>query len=147
MAASRSLPCTTISCTIRRTPCSCMSRATAIRRSSPPRSARRSQRARHLEAPKQATQASAEVPTGSTQGATLNTAAIDQALGFKGKLNGAVYAVGIPRTEPPREGETALPPAMGSAIAINFEPTGEGKAATTGDFVLTADEVNPIVQA
>jgi hypothetical protein len=36
-----------------------------------------------------------------------------------------------------------IPPAMGVATAINFQPTGNGKAAITGDFVLTADEVNP----
>ena len=40
-----------------------------------------------------------------------------------------------------------VPEAMGSAIAINFQPTGGGKAAITGDFVLTADEVNPVMQA
>jgi hypothetical protein len=36
---------------------------------------------------------------------------------------------------------------MGVAIAINFQPTGDGKAAITGDFVLTADEVNPVIHA
>ena len=40
-----------------------------------------------------------------------------------------------------------VPEAMGSAIAINFQPTGSGKAAITGDFVLTADEVNPVIKA
>ena len=40
-----------------------------------------------------------------------------------------------------------VPEAMGSAIAINFQPTGSGKAAITGDFVLTADEVNPVIRA
>jgi hypothetical protein len=40
-----------------------------------------------------------------------------------------------------------VPESMGSAIAINFKPTGSGKAAITGDFVLTADEVNPVLQA
>ncbi len=35
---------------------------------------------------------------------------------------------------------------MGSAIAINFQPTGGGKAAITGDFVLTAEEVNPVLR-
>jgi hypothetical protein len=40
-----------------------------------------------------------------------------------------------------------VPEAMGSAIAINFQPTGGGKAAITGDFVLTADEVNPVIKA
>src|SRR6266436_815763 len=36
---------------------------------------------------------------------------------------------------------------MGVAIAINFQPTGGGKAAITGDFVLTGDEVNPVIKA
>ena len=36
---------------------------------------------------------------------------------------------------------------MGSAIAINFQPTGGGKCAITGDFVLTATEVNPVIKA
>jgi Domain of Unknown Function (DUF1259) len=40
-----------------------------------------------------------------------------------------------------------IPEAMGSAIAINFQPTGKGKAAITGDFVLAADEVNPVAAA
>jgi hypothetical protein len=36
---------------------------------------------------------------------------------------------------------------MGVATGINFQPTGEGKAAITGDFVLTGEEVNPVVKA
>jgi len=40
-----------------------------------------------------------------------------------------------------------VPPALGSAIAINFQPTGSGKAAITGDFVLIAKEVNPVAKA
>jgi hypothetical protein len=40
-----------------------------------------------------------------------------------------------------------IPPSMGLATAINFQPTGGGKAAITGDFVLTADEVNPVIRA
>ena len=36
---------------------------------------------------------------------------------------------------------------MGVATAIGFQPTGGGKAAITGDFVLTAAEVNPVVKA
>lgn len=39
-----------------------------------------------------------------------------------------------------------IPPAMGVATAINFQPTGNGKAAITGDFVLTANEVNPVIR-
>jgi uncharacterized protein DUF1259 len=40
-----------------------------------------------------------------------------------------------------------VPPSMGVVTAINFEPTAAGKAAITGDFVLTANEVNPVIQA
>jgi hypothetical protein len=40
-----------------------------------------------------------------------------------------------------------VPPAMGTAIGINFQPTGGGKAAITGDFVLLGKEVNPVAKA
>jgi len=30
---------------------------------------------------------------------------------------------------------------------MNFQPTGGGKAAITGDFVLIAEEVNPVIKA
>jgi len=40
-----------------------------------------------------------------------------------------------------------VPPAMGLATAINFQPTGGGKAAISGDFVLIASEVNPVIKA
>ncbi len=77
----------------------------------------------------------------------LDTAAIDQALGAKGTNNGGVYQFGIPRAEPIKDDGMDAPPAMGSAIAINFQPTGGGKAAITGDFVLIAKEVNPVLKA
>ena len=77
----------------------------------------------------------------------LDTAAIEQALGAKGKANGGVYQFSIPRAEPIKDGGMEVPAAMGSAIAINFQPTGGGKAAITGDFVLTAKEVNPVLRA
>lgn len=37
--------------------------------------------------------------------------------------------------------------AMGGANAINFQPTGGGKAAITGDFLVTGDEVTPLIRA
>jgi hypothetical protein len=40
----------------------------------------------------------------------------------------------------------AIPPSMGTALAINFQPTGGGKAALTGDFVLLSSEVNPVLK-
>src|SRR5436190_16554619 len=77
----------------------------------------------------------------------LDTAAVDQTLGAKGANNGGVYQFSIPRAEPIKDGGMDVPPPMGSANAINFQPTGGGKAAITGDFVLIAKEVNPVVKA
>jgi hypothetical protein len=83
----------------------------------------------------------------STQSIDLDTAMIDKALGHKGKVNGGVYQFNIARAEPIKDGGMDVPEAMGSANAINFQPTGAGKAATTGDFVLIAKEVNPVIKA
>lgn len=77
----------------------------------------------------------------------LDTSAIDAALGAKGTINGGVYQFGIPRAESITEGGMAVPPSMGTAIAINFQPTGSGKAAITGDFVLLGKEVDPVLKA
>ncbi len=77
----------------------------------------------------------------------LDTAAIDQAMGRKGKDNGGIYQFSIPRAQETKDEGMVVPEPMGSAIAINFQPTGSGKAAITGDFVLTASEVNPVIKA
>ncbi len=79
----------------------------------------------------------------------LDTAQLDQIIGVKGQANGGVYQFGVPRREPVTENGAPIAPAgpMGVATAINFQPTGNGKAAITGDFVLTGDEVNPVIKA
>ena len=77
----------------------------------------------------------------------LDTAALDRTLGAKGTNNGGIYQFSIPRAEAVKDGGMAVPPALGSAQAINFQPTGGGKAAITGDFVLTAKEVAPVMKA
>jgi hypothetical protein len=76
----------------------------------------------------------------------MDTAAIDAALGAKGTVNGGVYQFSIPRAESISEAGMVVPPAMGTGIAINFQPTGGGKAAITGDFVLLGKEVNPVLR-
>jgi Domain of Unknown Function (DUF1259) len=76
----------------------------------------------------------------------LDTAAIDEMLGAKGVINGGVYQFSIPRTEAITDDGMAVPVSMGTAIAINFQPTGGGKAAVTGDFVLSAKEVNAVLK-
>jgi hypothetical protein len=77
----------------------------------------------------------------------LDTGMIDGVLGRKGKVAGGVYQVSVPRAEAVKDSGMDVPEAMGSAIAINFQPTGGGKAAITGDFVLAANEVNPVIRA
>ena len=79
----------------------------------------------------------------------LDTAQLEQIIGAKGQNNGGVYAFGVPRRDPISENGMQIAPAgpMGVATAINFQPTGGGKAAITGDFVLTGDEVNPVIKA
>ena len=90
-----------------------------------------------------------ETPTGASQQPKmdLDAASIDKIMGAKGKANGGVLSYGIPRAEKVSDAGMAVPPPMGSAIGINFQPTGGGKAAITGDFVLTAKEVNPVAKA
>jgi biotin operon repressor len=79
----------------------------------------------------------------------LDTAQLDQIIGVKGQANGGVYQFGVPRRDPVSENGMQIVPAgpLGVATAINFQPTGGGKAAITGDFVLTGDEVNPVIKA
>jgi hypothetical protein len=86
-------------------------------------------------------------PPGTSQPADIDMLGIDHILGFRGKDNGGIYQFGIPRAQPVTEQGMALPSPMGSAIGINFQPTGFNTAAITGDFVLTAQEVNPVIGA
>lgn len=75
----------------------------------------------------------------------LDTAAIATALGARGTVNGGVYQVSFPRREKIREEKQEIPPSMGVSTSINFQSTGAGKAAITGDFVLLGREVNPVL--
>lgn len=79
----------------------------------------------------------------------LDTAQLDQIIGVKGQANGGVYQFGVPRHDPITMGGMLLTPAgpLGVATGLGFQPTGDGKAAITGDFVMTADEVNPVIRA
>jgi uncharacterized protein DUF1259 len=77
----------------------------------------------------------------------IDTAQIAKALGHSGRVNGGVYQVSVPRAETVRDAGFEVPPTMGLATAINFQPTGGGKAAIVGDFVMVASEVNPVIRA
>lgn len=86
-------------------------------------------------------------PAGEPPKIEFDTAKVDDALGANGKNNGGVYQFSIPRTDTIRAKGATVAPAMGVAHAINFQPTGEGKAAITGDIVIVAEEVEPLVKA
>ena len=91
--------------------------------------------------------ASAGRPGAGAEALGFDTAAVARALGHGGKVNGGVYQVSVPRAETIRDGGMEVPASMGLATAINFQPTGGGKAAITGDFVMVAAEVNPVIRA
>jgi len=87
-----------------------------------------------------------------TQNIGIDTKQIDQIMGQAGKANGVVFQYSIPRADDVMDtamnaSGTVIPPALGVAQAINFQPTGGGKAAITGDFVLIGSEVNPVIKA
>ncbi|MBZ5705925.1 MAG: DUF1259 domain-containing protein [Acidobacteriia bacterium] len=72
---------------------------------------------------------------------------IEEILGHTGKVNGGVLQFGVPRAESITADGAVVPPSMGLATGLNFQPTGNGNAAITGDFVLLGKEVNPVMKA
>ena len=79
----------------------------------------------------------------------LDTAQLDQIIGVKGQANGGVYQFGVARRDPVTMDGMAVAPAgpLGVATGIGFQPTGNGGAAITGDFVMVSSEVNPVIKA
>jgi Domain of Unknown Function (DUF1259) len=81
-------------------------------------------------------------------GPGLDTKQIEQGLGRTGRaMDGGVFQVTVPRAEVITEMGVQLLPAMGVTTVMNFQPTGDGKAAITGDFVLIDKEVNAVARA
>ncbi len=81
------------------------------------------------------------------QAAGINTdwSAVERILGQSGKRNGVLLQYAFPRQETLAEGGMTMPAAMGMATVINFQMD-NSRAAVAGDFVLLADEVNPVVK-
>jgi hypothetical protein len=96
-----------------------------------------------------ATPLTTPAPSANPQPVDLDTAQLEQTIGAKAQTNGGILQFSVPRGEPITEGDMPITPPgpMGVATGINFQPTGNGKAAITGDFVLTGDEVNPVIKA
>ena len=72
---------------------------------------------------------------------------IEDTLGRKGTFNGGVLAFGVPRAETITENGMTLTTPQGVAESINFQETIPGEVATTGAFILKAEEVNPVISA
>ncbi len=71
---------------------------------------------------------------------------VEQILGHNGKVNGGAFQIAVPRSETITDSGMPVPPSMGVATALNFQPTGNGKVAITGDFVLLGSEVNAVIK-
>jgi hypothetical protein len=90
---------------------------------------------------------SAATTAGPAPAVDLDTAQLEQIMGVKGAANGGVYQFAVPRRDPAMESGMQVNTPLGGANAINFQPTGSGKAAITGDFLVTGNEVNPLIRA
>ena len=77
----------------------------------------------------------------------FDTSQLDQIIGHTGTTQGGVYKYSIGRADSVTEDGMELPAPMGVSTALNFQPTGGGKAAINGDFAMTQDEVEPVIQA
>ena len=71
---------------------------------------------------------------------------VEAILGRSGKHNGMLLQYSFARKEKLLDAGMEMPAAMGMATGINLQMDGN-LAATTGDFVLLADEVNPVIKA
>ena len=87
-------------------------------------------------------------PAAASPAVDLDSARIEKIIGAKGHANGGVLQFNLPRRDAVTMDGMPMAPVgpMGVAEAINFQPTGDGKAAITGDFVLTDTEVNPVLK-
>jgi len=93
------------------------------------------------------TPAAAPAPAGALPSLGFDGKELDTILGQSGKNNNGIYQYSLPRAEKITDGGMTVPNSMGVTTGINFQPTGTGKAAITGDFVLIAKEVNPVIKA
>jgi hypothetical protein len=79
-----------------------------------------------------------------TNVASWDTKAVEDIFAQKGKISGSVLGFSFPRSHAISMHHQQMTPAMGMATAINFQPA-TGGVASSGDFVLREDEVNPVL--
>jgi hypothetical protein len=93
------------------------------------------------------TPAAAPAPSGAPPDLGFDAKQVDGIMGQSGKNNNGIYQYSIPRAEKIMDGGMTVPNSLGVTTGINFQPTGGGKAAITGDFVMIGKEVNPVIKA
>ena len=76
----------------------------------------------------------------------LDVAALDKIMGRQGNVSGGVLHYSASRAEKLTEEGMETPPSMGAGTVINFQPTGNGRAAIAGDFAMTGKEVGPVIK-
>jgi hypothetical protein len=84
-------------------------------------------------------------PQSPVQAENVDWSKVEAILGTSGKHNGMLLQYSFPRKEKLKESGMDMPAFMGMATAVNFQKDGDS-AAITGDFVLLADEVNPVIK-
>jgi hypothetical protein len=84
---------------------------------------------------------------GPSSGMDLDTATIDAAMGARGQAFAGIYQVRVPRRDPITHAGVPVPQAMAWGNIVQFQPTGAGRAAVMGDFVVSGNEVNPLIRA
>ncbi len=85
-------------------------------------------------------------PPAQPPASTPDWSKVEAVLGNSGKHNGMILQYSFARKEKLLDAGMDMPPAIGMATGINLQMDGN-RAATTGDFVLLADEVNPVIKA
>ncbi len=85
-------------------------------------------------------------PSQSNNAIQVDWSKVEDAIGLTGTKNGDIISFGVPRKEKIKESGMTLPPIIGTAISINFQKVGDN-AIITGDFVLLANEVQPVEEA
>lgn len=93
------------------------------------------------------TPAAAPAPSGPPPDLGFDAKQLDAVLGYAGKNNNGIYQYSVARAEKIADGGMTVPNSLGITTGINFQPTGSGKAAITGDFVMVGREVNPVIKA
>src|SRR6202158_1979028 len=76
----------------------------------------------------------------------FDVAAVEKIMGRQGNVSGGVLHFNAPRAEKLTEEGMDTPPSMGAGTVINFQPTGNGRAAIAGDFAMTGKEVGPVMK-